>query len=132
MIEDTTPMNPLEALALAIGVSLVLSGAVTLVIFRPLQALLRKVCPSPEAVAFWDRFTILMLFLSPLFISVIWGVAPARILEKEDSGSILQTIVSSALVGIFLAVLGMGFWVSALIRRAPRPTPEQFSRDDRA
>ncbi|MBS0376743.1 MAG: hypothetical protein JSR73_19375 [Proteobacteria bacterium] len=116
-------MTSLEALALALGVSIALGLAVTLVLFRPLQALLARVCPGHEAVAFWERFTILMLFLSPVFVSVVWGVPPRKILDAEDTGAVLQTIITSGLVGIFLAVLGMGIWVSALIRRAPAAPP---------
>lgn len=112
-------MTSLEALALALGVSIALGFAVTAVLFKPLQALLARVCSGHEAVVFWERFTILMLFLSPVFVSVVWGVPPRKLLESEDVGGVLQSIITSGLVGTFLAVLGMGIWVSALIRRAP-------------
>lgn len=112
-------MTSLEALAMALAVGIALGIAVTGVLFKPLQALLARVCPGHEAVVFWERFTILMLFLSPVFVSVVWGVPPRKLLESEDVGGVLQSIITSGLVGTFLAVLGMGIWVSALIRRAP-------------
>jgi len=120
-------MTSLEALATAVGVSLVLSVALSLAIFRPLQLLLRRSCPGAEAVMFWERFTLIMLFLSPLFVSIVWGLPPTSTIPTVDPGSILQRIISTGLVGAFLAMLGMGFWVSALVRRTSlsdsRPTP---------
>ena len=120
-------MTSLEALATAVAVSLVLSLVLSLAIFRPLQLLLRRACSGAEAVVFWERFTLIMLFLSPLFVSIVWGLPPAVTIPSVDSGSIVQRIISTGLVGAFLAMLGMGFWVAALVRATPPsdtgPTP---------
>lgn len=112
-------MTPIEALGIAVLISLVLSTALCLVIVRPLQALLIKACPGPEAVQFWGRFTLIMLFLSPLFISIAFGLPPSSAAPQLDGGTIVQRIISAGLVGAFLAMLGLGFWVSTMMRRAP-------------
>jgi drug/metabolite transporter (DMT)-like permease len=112
-------MTSLESLAITAVVSLLLSAALCAAIYRPLQALLAKICPDSEAIHFWARFTLIMLVLSPLFVAVAFGLPPAEMTQKMDAGVLLQRIIAAALIGAFLAMLGMGLWVSALIRRAP-------------
>ena len=46
---------------LGLVVSLVLSSLPSLVILPPTRALLRRLCPLEDTVAFWTRFTVLML-----------------------------------------------------------------------
>src|SRR5688572_23364864 len=111
-------MSSLHALVLALAVSLGMSAVLSLVIYRPLRLLLAKVCHGDEAVQFWGRFSIIMLFLSPLLISVTFGVPePARV----NAGALVQQILTTAVFGAFLSMLGMGLWISALIRRLPLP-----------
>jgi hypothetical protein len=113
-------MTSLQALTLATVVSLVLSTVLSLVIYRPLRAVLFKVCAGEEAVQFWLRFSVTMLFLSPLFVSIVFGLPSAPQALAQNVGALFQGIVATALVGTFLSMLGMGLWVSTLIRRAPR------------
>jgi hypothetical protein len=114
-------MSSLQALGLATMVSVGMSTVLCLVIYRPLRALLRHVCPGEEAVHFWARFSVTMLFLSPLLVSIVFGLSGTQQAAGPNQGPLLQQIVSTALFGSFLSMLGMGLWVSALIRRAPRP-----------
>lgn len=111
-------MSSLQALGFAIGVCVVMSAILSLVIYQPLRMLLVRVCVGDEAVRFWARFTIIMLFLSPLLVSVAFGVPTAA---KVTTGALVQQILTTALFGSFLTMLGMGLWVSALIRRLPSP-----------
>jgi hypothetical protein len=114
-------MSSLQSLAVATIISLVLSTVLSAVIFRPLRALLFKICSGEEAVEFWARFTLTMLFLSPLIVSVVFGLPSSTQPVQPGTGALLQQIVATALLGSFLSMLGMGLWVSALIRRAPLP-----------
>ena len=122
-------MTSLQALALAAFVSLALSTVLSLVIFRPLRALLFKTCAGEEAVQFWLRFSVTMLFLSPLFVSIAFGLPSAQALPAQDVGALFQGVVATALVGEFLSMFGMGIWVSTLIRRAPRQPAVTSTRD---
>jgi hypothetical protein len=112
-------MTSLEALGICAIISLALSVGLIAVIAGPLRALMERVCPGPSAVAFWQRFTLIMLFLSPLFIAVTFGLPSSEFLKTIDAGEMIRRAVVSSIVGAFLAMLGMGLWVSSLIRRAP-------------
>src|SRR2546430_14587735 len=56
---------------LGLVVSLVLSSVLSLVILPPTRALLCRLCPLEDTVAFWTRFTVLMIFLGPLLVTLI-------------------------------------------------------------
>jgi hypothetical protein len=122
-------MTSFQSLAAAALVSVALSTTLSFVIFGPLRALLAKVCTGAEAVQFWVRFSVIMLFLSPLLVSIVFGLPTAEQALRYDLGTLLQQIVGTALFGSFLSMLGMGLWISALIRRAPRePMASSASR----
>ncbi len=112
-------MTSLEALGVCVVISLVLSIGLVAVIAGPLRALMERVCPGPSAVAFWQRFALIMLFLSPLFIAVTFGLPSSEALRSIDAGEMIRRAVVGSIVGAFLAMLSMGLWVSSLIRRAP-------------
>jgi hypothetical protein len=70
-----------------------------------------------------------MLFLSPLFCSLAFGLPPASLLQDMDFGHLFQRAVTSAIVGAFLVMLAIGIWVSAMARRqAPPPFPPRRPR----
>jgi hypothetical protein len=115
-----TAMTSLSALALCMFISLAMAATLFVAISAPLRAFIAKMCPGPEGVGFWLRFTIVMLFLSPLFVSVSFGLPPTVQLKVLEVGEVVQRAVTASLVGAFLAMVGIGFWVSSLARRAPR------------
>jgi hypothetical protein len=120
-------MTSLQALAACVGISVLVSGILIAAIARPLRAFIERMCPGPEAVGFWSRFTLIMLFLSPLFVSLVFGLPVSTALHGLEVGEIIRRVVTASLVGAFLAMLGIGFWVSSLARRAPLP-PTSRSR----
>jgi hypothetical protein len=130
-------MTSLQALAICIGISTTISIVLVVAIARPLRNLVARLCPGPEAPAFWLRFTLVMLFLSPLFVAVAFGLpAPAR-LDLLQTGELVQLIVTASLVGAFIAMFGLGLWVSSLSRRAPAlfnapRTDARWQSDDRS
>jgi hypothetical protein len=114
-------MTSVQALAICAGISVALSVVLLVAIAQPLRAFIQRLCPGPEAVGFWSRFTLVMLFLSPLFVAVAFGLPTGRALEETDMGELIQRAVTTSIVGAFLAMLGIGFWISSLTRRAPLP-----------
>jgi hypothetical protein len=114
-------MSTLMAIGFATVVSLLVSTALSLVIYRPLQALLTRVCSGDEAVLFWARFTLTMLFLAPLLVSIGLGIPSDSVVSQQSLGALVQQILSTTLFGSVATMLGMGLWVSALIRRQPLP-----------
>ena len=110
-------MDSLTALATASIISIALGAALFLAIRGPLSTMLQQNCPGDDTVNFWNRFTSVMLVLSPLFVAVAFGLPQAELIPKADTATILVRIITSSLVGGFLAMIGMGFWVASLARR---------------
>jgi len=96
-------MYGLNSLALSVAISLLVSTAVLFALLRPLQRLLAMLCKSGEALPFWQRFTIVMLYAVPLFFAVLW--APYR----EDLTSIVRLALAASLFGTIggLSIIGL-------------------------
>lgn len=116
-------MGSLHALAVCAAISLMVSAILFLAISRPLRAFIERACPATEGVNFWLRFTVVMLFLSPLFVTVAFGLPPAAQIRLLEVGELIQRATTSSLVGAFLAMIGIGLWVSSLARRTPVLSP---------
>jgi len=112
-------MGALQAMAIAIAVSACISTILVAGLMTPLRAVLRRVCPGPEGENFWARFTVLMLFLSPLLIALVFGVPYNDVLAQLDAGQLAQRVLSAALFGAFAALGGIGLRMATL-RTAPR------------
>jgi len=124
-------MEPLTGLAFAACISLLIGGCVYFAIRKPLNSLLSNSCPGDAATAFWERFTQIMLFLSPLFIAVAFGTPPADLANTMDSSAILTRIITSSLTGVFIAMIIMGYWISSIARSRPQPESPKVSPEDR-
>jgi hypothetical protein len=114
-------VTSVQALAICAGTSIALSIILLIAIAQPLRAFIQRLCPGPEAVGFWSRFTLVMLFLSPLFVAVAFGLPHPRLLPETGLGELIQRAVTTSIIGAFLAMLGIGLWISSLMRRAPLP-----------
>jgi hypothetical protein len=107
-------MNALQAMAIAIAVSACVSTILVAGLMIPLRAMLRRVCPGPEGENFWARFTVLMLYISPLLIALVFGVPYGEVLTRLDAGQLAQRVLSSALFGAFAALGGIGLRMGTL------------------
>jgi hypothetical protein len=111
-------MNSLQALGICLSISFVTSSILFASISRPLTAFIGSVCPGQESVGFWLRFTMVMLFLGPLFFTVTFGLPHDPVLPSLEVGQIIQRAVTATLIGAFLAMIGTGTWISSMARRA--------------
>jgi hypothetical protein len=75
---------------------------------------LRRACPGPEGETVWMRFTVLMLYLCPLLIALVFGLPYTDALVKFDAGQIAQKVLSAALFGVVAALAGIGLRLSTL------------------
>lgn len=112
-------MSALQAMAIAIAVSVCVSTVLVAGLMAPLRAVLRRVCPGPEGENFWARFTVLMLYLSPLLVALVFGVPYSNVLETLDGGQLAQRVLSSTLFGAFAALAVIGLRMASL-RTPPR------------
>jgi uncharacterized membrane protein YraQ (UPF0718 family) len=114
-------------------ISLALSAILSFIILPPVRSVLRKSCPTDDGVSFWTRFTILMLFLGPLIITLVFGVPSHALAERLTQDDQLLHVSTAALVGIFLALatigLRMGTLKAPVVSTAPaRKSDDQFIR----
>lgn len=112
-------MSALQAMAIAIAVSVCISTILVAGLMTPLRAILRRACPGPEGENFWVRFTVLMLYLLPLLIALVFGVPYSDALVQLDAGELVQRVLSSTLFGAFAALAGIGLRIGTL-RTLPR------------
>lgn len=110
-------MEPLTGLLIAALVGAGTGLAFYFAIRNPLARMLDQNCAGNVAVQFWGRFTQIMLFISPLFVAIAFGLPPGELIEKADPASLLVRIITASLVGGFLAMIGMGVWVASIARQ---------------
>jgi hypothetical protein len=101
-------MNPLLALALAISVSLTISGIVTVAMTEPLRIVLRQLCLDSHSTAFWIPFTTVMFFVTPLLFTMVFESA----VIVPDLVLTLRTALAASLFGCFAALLVVGYQIA--------------------
>jgi hypothetical protein len=118
---------------MGVAVSLVLSSILAWVILPPIRGVLRRVCSSDDLVAFWMRFTVLMLFLGPLLVTLIFGVPYSELSLRLTPFDLAVRAVSAALVGGFLTVGAIGLRIgtirsSEVAKQMPRKSDDERIR----
>jgi hypothetical protein len=106
-------MNSTTLAMLALLLSLMLSAILVATILTPVRAVLGRLCPSEPAVAFWTRFSVLMLFLGPLIVTLLFGI-PAAEAVQGNAVTALVRIACASLTGGFLTLGGIGIRIGTL------------------
>jgi hypothetical protein len=101
-------MDSLSALALAIVISLVFSTIVMIVMTEPLRGVLRQLCLDNNAAAFWIPFTTVMLYVTPLFFTMLFESA----VLVPNLVNTLRTALAASLFGGFAALLVVGYQIA--------------------
>ena len=121
------------SLVYVFAVSFALSAIVSVIILPPTRSVLRRLCPAEDAVAFWSRFTLLMLFLGPLIVTLIFGVPYSEYSLKLSAADQVLRVISAAMVGSFLTLGGIGLRIGTIRQNVisappPRRTDDEFIR----
>jgi hypothetical protein len=79
------------------------------------------------------RFTVLMLFLGPLIVTLIFGVPYSELSTKLSATDLVVRVITAALVGSFLTLAGIGLRIGTLraklsVARPPNKTDDEFIR----
>ena len=117
----------------AFAVSIAASAIVSVLILPPMRSVLRRLCPAEDAVAFWTRFSFLMLLLGPLLVTLIFGVPARDFSLRMSTAEQLLHVITAALVGSFLTLGGIGLRIgsvrpAAVFAPVPRKTDDQLMR----
>lgn len=101
-------MSPLNALALAISISLIISTIVTLIMTEPLRVVLRQLCLDSNSTAFWIPFTTVMFYVTPMLFTLLFEST----IVWPELGNTLRTALAAALFGSFAALLVVGYQIA--------------------
>lgn len=107
-------------LGIALAVSLTLSTILVAVLVRPLRLVLSALCERGEGVSFWVSFTSLMLYLTPLFVTIVRN--GGRHLELAPVAEVVRVSLSAAVLGALMALLPVA-WQIAHTRPRSLPSP---------
>lgn len=101
---------PIAALLITYALTALIALLAVVTLWRPLSILLAELCGTEERSRFWTVWSTVMMVVTPmLFVS--WR----RI--ATDPTELVQATMTSALIGVLLALVGMGF---AVWSRSPR------------
>jgi hypothetical protein len=71
-----------------------------------------------------------MIFLGPLVVTLIFGIPYSDAALKFSTSDLVLRVVTSALVGSFLTLAGIGVRIGTLRQSAPTTTPSPRRTDD--
>ena len=105
-------MDVLTRFIIEMIIPLLVSGIVTFVIITVLKDLLVDLCGDIVRAAFWAKFSIIMLFLTPLIFVIFFGVS---FNSTYADHVVLKRALGLSLFGIFCGMLCMAFQISKFI-----------------
>jgi hypothetical protein len=122
-------MNLTSVVYLGVLSSLGLSTILSLVMLPPTRSVLRSFCPADDTVAFWSRFILLMFFLGPLSVTLIFGVPNSAFSSTLSATDLVTRVISATLLSSVLTLGGMGLRLGTL-RRTVIVAPPTKKTDD--
>lgn len=99
-------MSALQLFITALGICLVLSTVLVLILWEPLKVMLASLCDGGEAIRFWTTFTAVMLYLSPLLVTLL-----VQAMNDNGTAPLVQGVrlaLTMPVLGAFLALGGVG------------------------
>ncbi len=118
-------MSALQLFITALGVCLTLSTILVLILWQPLEVMLASLCEGSQAIRFWTTFTAVMLYLSPLLVTLL-----VQAMNDDGTAPLIQALrlaLTTAVLGAFLALGGMGRQIG---RAQPRSRQADRSRGE--
>lgn len=109
----------MRALVVGILFAAVISTIIVIAISGPLHAVLSDICDSERRSRFWQIFTGLMLYLTPMLAVIVFGLDNASDATGLLEIGFLRHILGSALAGAFAALLG----IALQLTRGPTSMP---------
>jgi hypothetical protein len=101
---------PIAALLLTYALTALIAIFAAVALWRPLSILLAELCGTEDRSRFWTVWSMVMMIATPTLLVSMRYVA-------IDPTELVQGTVTSALFGVLLALVGMGF---AVWSRSPR------------
>ena len=105
---------PLAALLLTYTLTALIASLASIALWRPLSILLGELCGTEQRSRFWAVWSVVMMVATPMLFVSMHSIA-------TDPTELVQSTMTSALMGVMLALLGMGYAVWSRSPRAPQP-----------
>ena len=102
-------MNEIHLFLIEMLIGLGVSALVIFSLRQPLKDVLTDICGTEVRAKFWVMYTNLMLMITPLLSSIIFGKSH-RI--AEATFSFYKTAVGSVLFGVFLSLVIIGWQIT--------------------
>jgi hypothetical protein len=115
-------MNEITALLIVVGIALLLSSATVAAIYAPLRRLLESVCPLGFTAEFWTRAAVTVIYLMPLWVTLVFGLPDLRRLDYISTGEIMRRGLAASSFALVSIVIATGLRLSSL-RPPDRPPP---------
>lgn len=126
-------MTPFIALFLTIPISFAASTILAMITVRTLRSTLEENTENHESIAYWVPYSIVMLYLVPLFIGLVLGVGSIPIQGVYPAAGMTR-IFASVLGGCLLALGAIGLQLSKhnqrIALRRPTETPRRSRYHD--
>ena len=110
-------MTTFVALFFTIPISFAVSTVLAVITGMSLRTTLEENAVNNDSVAYWVPFSIAMLYLVPLFVALIFGVATVPQAGVEPAAGMTR-ILASILGGCLLALLVIGIKLSGFTERS--------------
>ena len=101
-------MNETTALLVVVGISLALSSLTVFAIHTPLRLLLEAICPLGTTAVFWTRAAMLVCYLLPLWVVLVFGLPNLRYLDAVSAGEIARRGLAAASFALVAIVIATG------------------------
>jgi hypothetical protein len=106
-------MTQIAATLLSYGIAVLLALLAATALWRPLNIILSELCGTEDRSRFWTIWTTVMVVIAPVLL-----VSGATV--TTDPALLVRNAIFYALVGIVIAMMGMGYAIWARMPRDAR------------
>ncbi|MFC0685046.1 hypothetical protein [Novosphingobium clariflavum] len=103
-------LEPISALLITYALTALVATLAAVVLWRPLSILLAELCGTEERSRFWTVWSMVMMVATPMLFVSLSDLA-------TSPADLIRGTMTSALMGVLLALVGMG---CAVWTRSPR------------
>lgn len=102
-------MTEIHLFIIEIMIGLAVSACVIFILNKPLKNVLIDICGTKVRAKFWMMYTNLMLVITPLLTSIIFGQSDS---VTAASFSFYKTAFGSVLFGVFMSLVIIGLQIT--------------------
>lgn len=106
-------MNETTAVVTVVAISLALSSITVYAIHAPLRRLLEAICPLGTTAEFWTRAAIVVCYLFPLWVVLVFGLPNLDYIARVPAGEIARRALAATSFALVAIVIATGLRLNA-------------------